>query len=86
MFVVKIMGLFVLTGDSQRRHIRNEPLWSWARSGEGTNLVCGNLYAMYFKWENGANRYVDFFFQICGMVCWFEPCQAMLNPAFKATQ
>lgn len=77
MFVVKIMGLFVLTGDSQRRHIRNKPLWSWARSGEGTNLVCGNLYAMYFKWENGANRYVDFFSK---SVAWFvglnlaKPC------------
>lgn len=34
MFILKIMGLFVLTGDSLRRHIRNKPLWSWTHSGK----------------------------------------------------
>lgn len=49
--------------------------------------MCGNLNAMHFKCErNRANRYVDLKKEICGMVCWFEPCQAMLNPVFKATQ
>lgn len=47
--------------------------------------MCSNLNAMHFKCGNGTNRYVDFF-KICGTVCWFEPCQAMLNPVFKATQ
>lgn len=49
--------------------------------------MCDNLNAMHFKCGNGANRYVDLKKErICGKVFWLEPCQAMLNPVFKATQ